>query len=76
MGYEWDYQIVDGVGSTKGWVVSESGIKLRFDLLRTPLKFLKKLGTTFWGLRVGIQFKGVWSFDSIGYVFEFGAGSW
>jgi hypothetical protein len=76
VGYEWDYRVVDGIGSTKGSVVSESGIKLRFDLLRTPLKFMKKLGTSFWGLRIGIQFKGVWSFDSIGYVFEFGAGSW
>jgi len=76
VGYEWDYMVVDGVGSRRGSVVSESGIKLRFDLLRTPLKFLSKLGTTFWGLRAGIQFRGVWSFDNIGYVFEFGAGSW
>ena len=38
--------------------------------------FMSFLGTTFWGLRSGIQFRGVWSFDNIGYVFEFGAGSW
>ena len=76
VGYESDYQVVDGVGSRKGWVVTESGFKLRFDLLRTPLKFLGKLGTTFWGLRAGIQFRGFWSFNNIGYVFEVGAGSW
>jgi hypothetical protein len=35
-----------------------------------------KLGSSFLGLRAGIQFRGVWSFDNIGYVFEFGAGSW
>ena len=76
VGMEWDKQVVDGVSSTKRYTVTESGIKFRVDLLRTPLKFLGKLGTTFWGFRAGIQFRGVWSFDNIGYVFEFGAGSW
>jgi hypothetical protein len=76
VGMEWDKQVVDGVESTENYVVTESGIKFRFDLRRTPLKFMSFLGTTFWGLRAGIQFRGVWSFDSIGYVFEFGAGSW
>ena len=75
-GYEWDYQVRDGVASTEGHVVTESGIKFRFDIRRTPLKFMSKLGTTFWGFRAGIQFRGIWSFDTIGYVFEFGAGSW
>ena len=75
-GLEWDYQVQNGVASTTRHVVTESGIKFRVDLLRTPLKFLGKLGTTFWGFRAGIQFRGVWSFDTIGYVFEFGAGSW
>jgi len=76
VGLEWDRETVDGVTSTTRYTVTESGIKFRFDLRRTPLKFLEKLGTTFWGLRAGIQFRGVWSFDNIGYVFEFGAGSW
>jgi hypothetical protein len=40
-------------GSTT-WV-TESGIKLRFDLTRTPLRFMRKLGTSFFGLRAGIQ---------------------
>ncbi len=76
VGLEWDRETIDGVTSTTRYTVTESGIKFRFDLRRTPLKFLEKLGTTFWGLRAGIQFRGVWSFDNIGYVFEFGAGSW
>jgi hypothetical protein len=76
VGLEWDYQIVNEVASRKHHVVTESGVKLRFDLTRTPLRFMRKLGTSFWGIRAGIQFRGVWSFDNIGYVFEFGAGSW
>ncbi len=76
VGLEWDYQVVNGGASTKRYAVTESGIKFRFDLTRTPLRFMRKRGTTFWGLRAGIQFRGVWSFDNIGYVFEFGAGSW
>ena len=51
-------------------------MKFRFDLTRTPLRFMQKLGTSFWGFRAGIQVRGVWSFDNLGYVFEFGAGSW
>ena len=76
VGLEWDYQVQDGVASTKRYTVTESGIKLRFDVTRTPLRFMGKLGSSFLGLRAGIQFRGVWSFDNIGYVFEFGAGSW
>jgi hypothetical protein len=67
VGMEWDYRVVDGVGSTKRYTVTESGIKFRFDLRRTPLKFMRKLGTSFWGFRVGFQFRGVWSFDSKGH---------
>jgi hypothetical protein len=52
------------------------GIKFRFDFKRTRLRFLSLLGTPFWGFRVGFQMRGIWSFDNIGYVFEFGAGSW
>jgi hypothetical protein len=37
---------------------------------------MRKLATSFFGLRAGIQFRGVWSFDNIGYALEFGAGSW
>ena len=44
--------------------------------LEPPLKFLAKLGTDFWGLRVGIRTVDLWDFDQIGYVLEFGAGSW
>jgi hypothetical protein len=39
------------VRTTKRYTVTETGVKFRVDLLRTPLKFLGKLGTTFWGFR-------------------------
>jgi hypothetical protein len=75
-GLEWNREVEDGVEVRKRSTVTETGIKFRFDLKRTPLRFLSKLGTPFWGFRVGVQLRGVWSFDSIGYVFELGAGSW
>jgi hypothetical protein len=56
--------------------VTETGVKLRVNIHHTPFKFLAKLGTDFWGLRVGLRTEGAWDFDRIGYVVEFGAGSW
>jgi hypothetical protein len=76
LGYEWDRQTVDGVTSTDGRFITESGIKLRVNILHTPVKFLARLGTSFWGFRVGVQTRGAWSFSNIGYVVEIGAGSW
>ncbi len=77
VGWEWDYQVLaDGSTRRDSFFVTETGIKFRVNIHHTPFKFLAKLGTSFWGLRVGIQTVGVWDFDRIGYVFEFGAGSW
>ena len=76
LGYEWDHEVSDGVGHTSSHFVTESGLKFRLNIHHSPLSFLAKLGTGFWGFRAGIQFRGVWSFDSLGYVVEFGAGSW
>ena len=76
VGVEWDQVVEDDVTTRNSYTVTETGIKFRFDFTRTRLRFLSKLGTPFWGFRVGFQMRGVWSFDNIGYVFEFGAGSW
>jgi hypothetical protein len=67
---------VDGVTRARNLFVTETGVKLRVNIHHTPLKFLAKLGTDFWGLRVGVRMVDMWDFDRIGYVFEFGAGSW
>jgi hypothetical protein len=53
----------------------ESGFKFRVNVVHTPLKFVRKLGTDFWGLRVGIRNYGGWTINELGYVMEFGAGS-
>ena len=73
-GARWDQ---DDTGSTTTFFASESGLKFRANIKHSAFKFLTKLGTDFWGLRVGLQYvgAGAWSFDDIGYVVEFGAGS-
>ncbi len=73
-GAKWDK---DDSGNRKTYFASETGLKFRANLGHTPLKFLKHLGTDFWGLRVGVKYLGAdaWSFDNIGYVIEIGAGS-
>ena len=75
----WERDVVDEAdGSTRArnLFVTETGVKLRVNIHHTPLRFLAKLGTDFWGLRVGIRMVDLWDFDRIGYVLEFGAGSW
>jgi hypothetical protein len=70
----WDQ---DDTGSTFTYFASETGLKFRANIGHTAFRFLTKLGTDFWGCRVGLQYlgAGAWSFDDIGYTFELGAGS-
>jgi hypothetical protein len=76
----WEYDVVDtdAMGGTRArnLFVTETGFKLRVNIHHTPAKFLAELGTDFWGLRVGIRTVDIWNFDQIGYVIEFGGGSW
>ncbi len=55
--------------------VFETGIKLRFNLYYSPLKFLTKI-TDFWGIRIGIRNVGAFDIKRLVYVIEFGAGTW
>jgi len=71
LGWEWDN---DGE-STKSHFMTETGIKFRGNISKTPIKFLKRLGTDFWGLRLGLQTWGFANFDRIGYAVEIGAGT-
>jgi hypothetical protein len=75
-GFESDAYDIPGAVERKNYFVSETGIKFRFNLSHTPLSFLTILGTEFWGVRIGIKYRGTWEFDSIGYVAEVGAGVW
>jgi hypothetical protein len=72
MGWEWDK---DDAGNLHTDQMTEAGIKMRFNMNATPLKFLTVLGTDFWGVRVGVKNKGFMNWESIGYAIEVGAGS-
>ena len=72
MGWEWDK---DDEGNLHTDQMTETGIKLRFNLGHTPLGFLKSLGTDFWGVRFGVKSKGFFNWEQIGYAIEVGAGS-
>jgi hypothetical protein len=76
-GWEWDEEKApDGSKVRDNYFVSETGFKFRANIGHTPLGFMKKLGTDFWGFRFGLQFKDIWEFTEIGYIIEIGAGSW
>ncbi len=73
-GYELDhYDTPLGEMSRSGFV-SETGIKLRGNIGHSPLRFLRFL-SDFMGLRLGIRYRGFDDFEQIGYIVEFGAGS-
>jgi len=73
VGWEWDE---DEDGNVHTDMMTETGVKFRLNMSHTPLKFLSKLGTDFWGVRVGVKNKGIFNWDSIGYCLEVGAGVW
>jgi len=74
LGAKWDQ---DDTGSTTTYFASETGLKFRANIKHSAFSFLTKLGTDFWGLRLGLQYVGYrpWSFENIGYAVELGAGS-
>jgi len=59
---------------SRTFFASEFGVKLRFNVAESPVKFLKSI-TDFWGIRLGIRYLGYNSFNDLGYVMEFGAGT-
>ncbi len=54
--------------------VSEVGIKVRLNISKTPLSFLKYLGTEYWGIRIGWKNTGFHPFVNSGFILEVGAG--
>ncbi|MEN8008005.1 MAG: hypothetical protein ABFS42_13380 [Candidatus Krumholzibacteriota bacterium] len=72
MGWEWDK---DDEGNLHTDQMTEAGLKMRFNMNATPLRFLTVLGTDFWGVRFGMKNKGFLNWESIGYAIEVGAGS-
>ena len=55
--------------------VSEAGIKMRLNINNTPFKFLRHLGTDFWGIKMGWKNVGLHPFIESGFVIEVGAGA-
>jgi len=74
VGAEWHYETHGGVDEKRSDFVLETGIKLRAQIGRSPLRFLSVL-TDFWGVRFGIKNYGFTDIDRLTYVFEIGAGS-
>jgi hypothetical protein len=75
-GYEKDTYDVPGTDSTATVrdFAFETGVKFRVNVQHSPAKFMSVL-TPYWGLRLGIKYRGFWSVDRLTYVIEFGAGS-
>ena len=57
------------------YLVTEIGMKIRLNITKTPLKFLKILGTDYWGIRFGWKNLGFSPFIHSGFVIEIGAGA-
>lgn len=75
MGYEiYDINFLTSSADYKAFFVSEAGLKLRLNVSHTPVKFLKYLGTEFWGVRLGWKNTGFKNFLTSGFVLEIGAG--
>ena len=55
--------------------VSEIGLKIRLNIGVTPLKFLKFLGTDYWGLSMGWRNRGFNNFEGGSFVLTIGAGA-
>ena len=75
LGYEYIYIDDDQPTNDEFEFVSEAGIKIRLNIRVTPLKFLKFLGTDFWGIKIGWKNRGFDFFNSGGFVIEIGAGA-
>ncbi len=54
----------------------ETGIKMRFNISTTFLSPLKKLGTDFWGVRLGVRNFGFPKINRLAFIVEIGAGVW
>lgn len=67
---------VDAAGAIHGdWgFVAETGVKFRVNINETPLRALHVF-TDYWGVRVGIKYRGAMDIRGLSYVFEIGAGS-
>lgn len=71
--YDTDLDPVE-IGDLEGYFASEVGLKVRMNVSKTPLRFLKWLGTEFWGIRIGWKNVGFHPFVNSGFIIEIGGG--
>jgi hypothetical protein len=71
------YEVRDvGSDDERTKFVYEAGNKFRADVTHTSLKFLRYLGSDFWGLRLGLRAVGFPEIEELGFLVEVGAGVW
>ena len=76
-GAEWIREVAeDGSSKRKRQFVTEAGVKFRFNIRFSKLRFLTAFGTDFYGIRFGVQNVGAWDIRNMGYIVEVGAGVW
>ncbi len=66
---------VAGITSHRNDFQVETGFKFRVNMVHTPLRAVRRLGSDFWGFRFGVRNFGAMQIDELGYVVEIGAGS-
>lgn len=72
------YEFLDGQGEldlNEVIFVSDVGLKIRANIGLTPLKFLRFLGTNYWGVSLGWRNRGFNEFGSGSFVLAIGAGA-
>jgi hypothetical protein len=71
------YEVRDvGNDVNKTRFVYEAGNKFRANVMHSPLKFLRYLGSDFWGVRLGVRAAGYPGIDDLSFIVEVGAGVW
>lgn len=70
------YEIRDQGGPNETFFVYEGGTKFRAFIGQSPFKFLRKLGSDFWGARIGVKAQNFPEIEGLSFVIEVGAGVW
>jgi hypothetical protein len=74
-GYEYQRNVEADTSYNKTDFVFELGLKIRGNIAKTPMGFLKHLGTDFWGIRVGVRAYGFSDFTTMRFIGEIGTGA-
>jgi len=70
------YEVRDQADGNDVLFVYEAGTKFRAFIGQTPARFLRKLGSDFWGARIGVRAVNFPEIEQLSFVIEVGAGVW